>query len=100
MYVYIDVYIYMEEPGLRLIRGRGACIFALGTFLGGPSLGPNKGPSLGPLLGPSLPSEARHARIEVTRFVAANCTYANSIPHMTQTKARTQNRLIPTHNTD
>ena len=37
-------------------------------------LGIALGSSLGPLSGPCLPSEARHARSEATRFVTANCT--------------------------
>ena len=51
--------------------GTGAKMFALEPLLG-PCLGLHKGASLGLLLGPSLPSEARHAQSEATRFVTAN----------------------------
>ena len=70
MYVYLYIYIYIWHVLTcfvhRNYEGR-ACTqnkvfgIALGRFLG-------------PLLGPSLPSEARHARSEATRFVTVNCT--------------------------
>ena len=67
MYKYIYIYIYIfksineklpyERIWLSLEGdGRWAKVFALGSSLG-----------------PCLPSEARHTRSEVTRFVAANC---------------------------
>ena len=63
-----------RRRGLLLGPSLGPLLgLALGLLLG-PSFGPLLSPSLGPLLDTSRPTEARHARSEVTRFGPANCT--------------------------
>ena len=62
--MYIYTYIYMTGSGLLSKGGSGVP------------------------LGPSLPTEARHARCEATRFVTAHCPY-----HKLKTAHNTDQRL-------